>query len=394
MRKIEVISCLHCSKEFCKADSLQSSRPICSQECLDARVKERVIRYKTTRRVNTLNKCQVCSNPLIKHDSVMTTKYICSEVCRNRYKSERPKKLSILSTDYHIAQGLSTQEAKIKVQQMQRQRSPRCPEYWQLMGYSEEESQQQVSQTQKKFWAANTMSKEERQKITPRSIKYWLEKGLSIEDATLQQKMFNDRSSLSYFVSNLGTELGQRAYQESCQKRTVVNNLQSYINRHGEEQGLEIWQAKYKNRGPDSKLARAFFDQLYQRLPQYIKDQNIYYKGLTEKEFGIRGVNQYYWFDFVISDIKFCIEFNGSYWHADPEIYAPGTVLKMSGKEVLVDDKWKQDREKKQALESQGFIVKTVWCRSKRLPIEQIDLLIKSIIVRYKEYPNEKTQNY
>ena len=394
MRKIEVISCLHCGTEFRKADSLQSSRPICSQECLDARVNERIARYKTARRTNTLGKCQVCSNSMIKHDTVMASKYICSEVCRDSYKSTRPKKLSILSTDYHVAQGLSAQEAKIKVQQMQRQRSPRCPEYWQLKGYSEEQSQKLVSQTQKKFCAENTMSKEERQKISPRAIEYWLEKGLSIEDAKLQHKMFNDRSSLSYFVSKLGTELGQQAYRNECQKRAIVNSLQSYIEKYGEEQGLCIWQAKYQKRGPNSKLARSFFDQLYQRLPQYIKDQKIYYKGLTDKEFGARNANRYYWYDFVISGIKFCIEFNGSYWHADPEIYTPGTVLKMFGKEVLVDDIWQYDREKKQALEARGFVVKTVWCRNKLLPIEQLDLLIESIIVRYKEYQNEKTQNY
>jgi endogenous inhibitor of DNA gyrase (YacG/DUF329 family)/G:T-mismatch repair DNA endonuclease (very short patch repair protein) len=393
MRKIKFVNCLQCGKEFKNIDSLQSSRPVCSQECLDARMQNRIAKYQVTRKANPKKNCAICNKPMSITDSLMGAKYICSNECKTEYKLRKPKKFGILSVDYHVAQGLSEQEAIIKVQQLQRNRSPRCIEYWQLKGYSEEESKQLVSQTQKKYCDANTMSKEERQRINHRSLNYWLATGLPLEEAKLQHKMFNDRSSLSYFVSKFGEELGLQAYQKECQKRRVVNSLQSYIDKYGDEEGLQVWQNKYKNRGPDSKLACEFFDQLYQRLPQYIKYQNIYYKGLTDKEFGARDDNRYYWYDFVISDIKFCIEFNGSYWHADPEIYKSGTVLNMFGKTRLVDEIWQYDKEKQQALEARGFVVKIVWCKDRVLPLEQIDILIDSIILRYKEYQNEKTQN-
>lgn len=390
MRKIECVNCLECGTEFKKIDSLQKVAPICSQVCFNSRINHRINKYKESRRNNAKTGCQICGKSMVKCDSVMKSKYVCSVECKQKYKSSLPKKLSILSVDYHVNAGLSLKDAEEKVSQLQRARSPRCIEYWITRGYSEDDAIKMVSEYQKRNTAANTMTKEERQKSSPRAIQYWLEKGFDFEDAQQHHKQFNDRSSLNYFVLKYGLEQGTLAYTEECKRRAVVNSIKGYVKKYGEAKGVDLWQNKYKKRGPDSKQARAFFELLYQKLPAEVKQLKIYFKGLTDNEFGTRGDGKYYYYDFVISDIKYCIEFNGSYWHADPTFYSSGTILKMFGKEVLVDDIWEHDRQKHLALASRGFVVKTVWCKDKNLPLEHIDLLVEEIKNRYKEHTNEK----
>jgi len=394
MRKLTHVCCVQCGITFEKEKTLQSSRYICSQACLDARQSDRISKYQSTRRTNGKIKCQVCSQPMMQCESVMKSLCLCSLDCKRIHKSQLPKRINPLSIQYHTSRGLSEEEAKEKIRELQRKRSPRCEDYWIKKGYNSEDAQKMVSQIQKQFCKSNDLSREERQRLSPRAIEYWMAKDYTIEEAILKHKEFNDRSSLAYFVRRYGKDLGQQKYSAECEKRAKLNGLESYIAKYGEADGLERWQNKYKKRGPDSKSAKTFFEELYHKLPKEVQQLKVYFKGHTENEFGIKGPRQYYYYDFVISDIKYCIEFNGSYWHADPEIYESGTMLKMFGKTVLVDDIWKKDAAKCLAIENRGFKVQIVWCKDKKIPLDQIDTLVESIKQRYKEYQNEKTQDH
>jgi len=71
---------------------------------------------------------------------------------------------------------------------------------------------------------------------------------------------------------------------------------------------------------PYSKQSQLLFNFLYGCLYKTNLVDKIYYATLN-KEFGRKLGDRYYYYDFVISSIGFCIEYNGSYWHADPRTY-------------------------------------------------------------------------
>ena len=57
--------------------------------------------------------------------------------------------------------------------------------------------------------------------------------------------------------------------------------------------------------------------------------------------------------------IKYCIEFNGNYWHLNPNMYKETDTRffdNISAKEI-----WENDRNKNLFLCNKGFRVKVVW---------------------------------
>ena len=380
-----IANCVICNKEFNKCDSLIKTRPVCSEFCLGVTIADRIEKYKITRRDSTTGTCEVCNSPMVKADSVMTSKYVCSIQCKNIRKRTLPKKESILSTSYYIKRGFTEKESIEIISNIQKERSPRSIDYWLKAGLTTEDSHKKISEHQKSIAAKNNMSKNERQIASPRSIHFWLSRGYSPEESKNKQREFNDSSSIEYFVKKYGQEDGIKLYQSETKRKSYASSLTGLIEKYGKDEGTDIWLKKYKNRESDSKIAKQFFMELYNRLPLEIKSLNIYFKGLTEKEYGIKGKSSYYFYDFVIPELKFCIEFNGAYWHADPTKYKRGDTIVISGKEILVDDIWEHDLTKKRHIEKRGFLLRTVWSRGKKMPVENIELLTTEIISLYKE---------
>jgi len=44
------------------------------------------------------------------------------------------------------------------------------------------------------------------------------------------------------------------------------------------------------------------------------------------KEFIVSSIDHVYFYDYVIPDLFFCIEFNGDYWHMNPNKYKENYV--------------------------------------------------------------------
>ena len=56
------------------------------------------------------------------------------------------------------------------------------------------------------------------------------------------------------------------------------------------------------------------------------------------------------------------IEYQGDYWHANPNKYPSGTSIKIFGKgSVIVDAIWTRDKNKKELAEQCGYTIKYIW---------------------------------
>jgi len=101
---------------------------------------------------------------------------------------------------------------------------------------------------------------------------------------------------------------------------------------------------------------------LYSNLNK--EDKGYCYFHELNKEFGKIGNNKYNFYDFVITNKKICIEFNGDYWHANPKIYKPNDdVIYPEGKIYKAKDLWYNDKIKNMIMENVGYKVYIVWQR-------------------------------
>ncbi|RJQ26408.1 hypothetical protein C4577_03590 [Candidatus Parcubacteria bacterium] len=77
-------------------------------------------------------------------------------------------------------------------------------------------------------------------------------------------------------------------------------------------------------------------------------------------QFQIRGFT--YFYDFYIPSLNLILEFNGDYWHANPNKYKSGTLIKfMNQDSVLVDEVWERDSIKTKTALDNGFKIVVLW---------------------------------
>jgi very-short-patch-repair endonuclease len=139
---------------------------------------------------------------------------------------------------------------------------------------------------------------------------------------------------------------------------------------YGETLGLEKWN-RYRNKQSEtnasnsrngSKPAKELFSHVMQAIPD-LKDVDVYFLGNTDYEFGkyCDITNRYYFYDFVIPSLKFCVEYNGDVYHANPKKYQSDDVPRFRGNTRAASEIWEYDADKLQNIKNHGFIVKVVW---------------------------------
>jgi very-short-patch-repair endonuclease len=326
--------------------------------------------------------CVVCGKMIKKKDSVMTMLYVCSDSCKSKRKSLLPKKATATSWRYWVKQGMTDLEAKTHVSKIQSERSPRCIEYWIKKGFSLSEANLKVSEYQQALGLKNLekYSREERQQRTPFSEKYWIKKGYSLEEAKSILSKNADNTSLESYIDRYGQEQGVTLYTEMCDQRKQDYSLAGYQKTHGEVEGKRLWSKKYKNRH-DSKKAYEFFEKLIEVIGN---DYKIYTAGNNNGEYGVlnRELNEYYFYDFVVPDLKLCVEYHGDYWHCNPSKY--DAMYKHTQSGMLAKDIWHRDNVKLNTITSErGFSVMVVWesdCQDAKFKhiMEKIDELKKN----------------
>lgn len=295
-----------------------------------------------------------------KKDSVMTIDYVCSDICKNKRKTSLPKKVSATSWQYWVNKGYTKSEANAFVSKLQSERSPRRIEYWIKKGFNVTEAKEKVFEHQKTNGLKNLekYSREERQERTPFSKKYWIKKGYTEEEARKILSKNADGTSLEFFTFKNGNIRGTKLYNEMCSRRKQEYTLRGYQKKYGGIEGERLWSKKFKNRH-NSKKASEFFNKLIYEIGNHHK---IYTSGNINGEYGVLNAenNKYYFYDFVVPDLKLCVEYHGDYWHCNPKKYHALYEHKQSG--LLAKDIWKKDKVKIDTImKERGFDVVVVW---------------------------------
>ena len=184
--------------------------------------------------------------------------------------------------------------------------------------------------------------------------KHGEEEGLKIWKRYCDRQKYT--TSLEYFIEKYGKEKGEEKYYR--QNFLKGHNLDSYKVRYGENAEEKLQQYWDKRNSPHfySKKSQILFDKIRERF----SNLKMYYATLN-KEFGILKNGKYYFYDFVIPDLKYCIEFNGDHWHGNPDLYKEDDIPKACSKLESAGEIWKKDKLKSQAILDRGFILKVIW---------------------------------
>ena len=173
--------------------------------------------------------------------------------------------------------------------------------------------------------------------------------------------------SKDYFIEKLGIKAGKQKYKEVCKlKGHTLENYQKRYGERGQDKLNEFYSnVLSKNKGT-SKIQKEFEVTLTSAIQNKYPDITFTTYGI-DKPFatGLKNKGAYI-YDYVITyPIKLCIEFNGDFWHANPEKYNQDTyfkVQKCTAKEI-----WKKDRKKIKHIENMGFDSHIVWEKQYRI---------------------------
>ena len=288
-------------------------------------------------------------------------------------------------------------------------------EYYLVRGYTEEEAREEVYKFQsflsKKFHVKEKLNPEKYAHCSPRKKEFFMSKGLTEEEAIKALKKKQAHGSLENYIKRLGEEEGKKKCKERQEKwqNTIKSKQQeeidkinkskaitlermiskygeiegperyfnwkskvrhteeNYIKRLGEEEGKKKWDIYLENKIKRissnnkqffSKISQELFDILYKNIED---NENIFYATLN-KEIFMKDNKKIYFYDFTDLKNKKIIEFNGDYWHANPEIYNENDTLNFSSKKkILAKEIWNYDMIKINFAKSKGFDILVVW---------------------------------
>lgn len=135
---------------------------------------------------------------------------------------------SPFSREFWLKRGCSIEQADFE----RNSRRPIKPEYWQKKGYSIEESIELAKKTKEKnnkkgAEGSKNRSLEDMQKSSPRSVKYWLVKGFSREEAKEKVSEFQSTFSLEKCILKYGIEKGKQKWNDRQKKWIETMNSKS-----------------------------------------------------------------------------------------------------------------------------------------------------------------------
>lgn len=187
-----------------------------------------------------------------------------------------------------------------------------------------------------------------------------------IEDGYKRWDIRNKRQSYMSSLQRYIDEFGEEKGREICHKIKDNNSITVYIKRYGNELGTERYKlfiekllAYNENKPNYSKVSQELFWQIASTLP-VDKQKNLKFAELNDEQIFYTGTD----LKIIQVDFKYnnkIIEFNGDFWHANPNQYTNDAILHHPNNHILAEDLWKRDKQRIEWLESNNYIVLTVW---------------------------------
>lgn len=276
--------------------------------------------------------------------------------------------------DYTKANDIKTKHFKSRV------------DYWLEQGLSLEQAKMEVSNFQKISAEASAKITRGTSEYSIRSVAYWIKKGLSSEDAKARVKQIQT-ISWTRLTDSERTERISRWIKTMDSKTTEEKNLLNFKKGHSAEaymasrnisyeDALELSIAHYAKRSRYSGVSQ----ELFWKVSELLGESYLYFAALNyEYQIGGKCI------DFFDGKSYTLVEFNGDYWHCNPATYRPDFVrYGKTACEVWEHDKKRQDMIKSVLPECE---IVNVWESDYlRSPDKVVNLICEIIQTRRKKY--------
>ena len=179
--------------------------------------------------------------------------------------------------------------------------------------------------------------------VTCRQVNFWMNKGYTYEESVDKVRKIQATNTVEYYVKKYGYEMGVAEYNDR-------NSSWGVLMRDLREKSGKVGNSY-------SKAATTLFETVIRRL----SDDGIVFDKVCygENEFSKWDTeyNRVYFYDFVINDIKLCVEYNGIMFHPKDGDYDWKCLF--SGKSY--DEVYAYDKRKQQLIKDFGYELIIVW---------------------------------
>ena len=185
--------------------------------------------------------------------------------------------------------------------------------------------------------------------------------------------------TLKKMIQRHGEEEGAKRWESYCNRQAYTNTQDYFVEKYGLEAGKKKYQDINRRKAVSNPeyLAEKMGISIDEAVTLILARSKTFFSSNIEKEFILMLEEQIGKLDhssinkpfgkwsydldtYVVYDIKHkncIIEFNGDYWHANPNIYKETAYLRQK----RVGDIWKRDKLKIKTVEDLGFRVLVVW---------------------------------
>lgn len=166
--------------------------------------------------------------------------------------------------------------------------------------------------------------------------KYGDELGKKYFDDYVQKQRIT--KSKSYMINKYGEEYANKINQSKA------NTLSNYIKKYGQTEGLKKYELMLSHhRNYFSKMSQQFFNE----IDKYISKKYTTYYATKNQEYGVNLLNnEYIRLDYFILELNLCIEFNGTYFHADPRFFNENDYTNPYNKVLTAKEIWERDNDR------------------------------------------------
>ncbi len=211
-------------------------------------------------------------------------------------------------------------EAKYKIRSFRKLNM----EYWIVRGYSEEDAISKVKEFQKdnsdKFLKKYRSNPSNYDGIRNTQIKYWTDKGYTEDEAIINIKKRQDTSSIEYYINRHGEEKGIEYYNNRCDIVRYTSSRKYRIDKYGEEVGNLMYDDILKKRivsmSKCSIESYRFLIPIYKHLRKSgISLDDIYWGVGKSNEWFLNRDGNLFFYDFTIRSLGIIIEYHGIKFH-------------------------------------------------------------------------------
>lgn len=188
-------------------------------------------------------------------------------------------------------------------------------------------------------------------------VKYYNYTDEEVEDLCKSKAITIDN-----MINKYGKKEGLKRYLKWYD--SIKNTKENFIKRHGIIEGTKRYENSLINKINNWKMSNRYskisiecFDAMIEHLP---KDSSIFYNNNEWFLFNIfESSKKIFFYDFRYR--YKIIEFNGDFWHANPNFYKSDYIFKFADKIITSKEIWDIDRMKIANAELSGFETFIIW---------------------------------